>query len=211
MAEREKEASVRVYRVPFSTNVERVALAAAYKGVAIDWVDVDPEDRSVLEAVSGQRLVPVLEVDGQVITDSPVILRWLEDRHPDPPLWPRSERGRAEADLFIDWFNSTWKRPPNELADELAKAEPDPARIARLGGAVAGYVPLFEGLLEGRNYLLGEFSVADLVAFPFLKYAVDLMPGDTDLFHHVLHEWMDVEARPRLVAWIARIDALPRA
>jgi len=203
--------ALRVYRVPFSTNVERIALAAAHKGVEVEWVDVDPGDRGVLEQISGQRLVPVLEVDGQVITDSPVILRWLEEHYPDPPLWPRSERGRAEADLFVDWFNRTWKRPPNELAEELAKAEPDPSRVERLGAAVAGYVGLFEGLLEGRDYLLGELSVADVVAFPFLKYAVDRTPGDTDLFHHVLREWMSVEDRPRLVAWIARIDALPRA
>jgi glutathione S-transferase len=203
--------ALRVYRVPFSTNVERIALAAAYKRVAVEWVDVDPDDRGVLEQISGQRLVPVLDAGGEIVTDSPVILRWLEERYPDPPLWPRSERGRAEADLFVDWFNSTWKRPPNELAEELAKAEPDPARVARLGAAVAGYVGLFEGLLEGRDYLLGDFSVADVIAFPFLEYAVDRTPGDTELFHHVLREWMSVEDRPRLVAWIARIDALPRA
>ena len=204
-------AALRVWRVPFSTNVERIALAAAYKGVAIDWVDVDPEDRGVLEQISGQRLVPVLEVNGEVVTDSPVILRWLEALYPEPPLWPRSERGRAEADLFVDWFNRAWKRPPNELAEELAKAEPDPARVEQLGGAIAGYLGLFEGLLEGRDYLLGDFSVADVIAFPFLKYAVDRTPGDTELFHHVLREWIPVEGKPRLVDWIARIDALPRA
>jgi glutathione S-transferase len=203
--------ALRVYRVPFSTNVERIALAAAYKRVAVEWVDVDPDDRGVLEQISGQRLVPVLDAGGEIVTDSPVILRWLEERYPDPPLWPRSERGRAEADLFVDWFNSAWKRPPNELAEELAKAKPDPARVERLGAAVAGYVGLFEGLLEGRDYLLGDFSVADVIAFPFLEYAVDRTPGDTELFHHVLREWMSVEDRPRLVAWIARIDALPRA
>jgi glutathione S-transferase len=202
---------LRVYRIPFSTNVERIALAAAYKGVPIEWVDVDADDRGVLEEVSGQRLVPVLEVDGQVITDSPVILRWLEEHYPDPPLWPASERGRAEADLFVDWFNRTWKQPPNELAAELAKAQPDPARVEQLGSAVAGYVGLFDGLLAGSDYLLGEFSVAGVVAFPFLKYAVDRTPGDTELFHHVLREWMSVEGRPRLTAWIARMDARPRA
>jgi glutathione S-transferase len=202
---------LRVYRVPFSTNVERIALAAAYKGVPVEWIDVDPDDRGVLEQVSGQRLVPVLDVDGEVITDSPVILRWLEEHYPDPPLWPGSERGRAEADLFVDWFNRTWKRPPNELADEFAKAKPDPERVELLGGAVSGYVGVFEGLLEGRDYLLGDFSVADVIAFPFLKYAVDRTPGDTELFHNVLREWMTAEGRPRLTAWIERMDARPRA
>ena len=50
---------LRCYRIPFSTNVERVALAA---GQGLEPVDVDPGDRSPVETVSGQ-LVPVL-VDG---------------------------------------------------------------------------------------------------------------------------------------------------
>ena len=37
---------VQVYRIPLSTNVERVALAAGHKGVEIEWIDVDPDDRS---------------------------------------------------------------------------------------------------------------------------------------------------------------------
>ena len=37
---------IRVHRIAFSTNVERVALAAAHKGVSVEWVDVDPADRS---------------------------------------------------------------------------------------------------------------------------------------------------------------------
>jgi hypothetical protein len=42
---------IRVYRIPLSTNVERVALAAGVKGVEVDWVDVDPADRSPVRAV----------------------------------------------------------------------------------------------------------------------------------------------------------------
>ena len=51
---------IRCFRIPFSTNVERVSLAAGHKGLRIDWLDVDPDDRSPVEAVSGQPLVPVL-------------------------------------------------------------------------------------------------------------------------------------------------------
>ena len=45
----------RVYRIPFSTNVERVAIAAGHKGIAIEWVDVDPATgrRSSRSAASG--------------------------------------------------------------------------------------------------------------------------------------------------------------
>jgi glutathione S-transferase len=97
--------AVLVYCIPYSTNVERVALAAAYKGVEIDWVDVDPADRSAVREVSGQELVPVLVVDGEVVSDSPRVLAWLETRYPDPPLWPRDPARRVEAAIFVEWFN----------------------------------------------------------------------------------------------------------
>ena len=82
---------LRVYRVPFSTNVERVALAAAHKGLDVEWVDVPYDDRTEVLRVSGQELVPVL-VDGDlVLTDSPRILEHLEERFPEPPLFPAND------------------------------------------------------------------------------------------------------------------------
>ena len=126
---------IRVYRIPFSTNVERVALAAGHKGVAVEWVDVDPADRSPVRAVSGQDLVPVVEADGQVLVDSPRVLAWLEERHPEPPLYPADEARRAEVQTFLDWFNLVWKRPPNLLTDELAKPEPRRGLASRSSAA----------------------------------------------------------------------------
>ena len=52
---------LRLYRIPFSTNVERVALTLALKGLTADPVWITYEDRGDVERVSGQRLVPVLD------------------------------------------------------------------------------------------------------------------------------------------------------
>ena len=54
---------LRLYRFPFSTNVERVALALAHKGLEVESVWVNPADRREVVRISGQELVPVL-VDG---------------------------------------------------------------------------------------------------------------------------------------------------
>jgi glutathione S-transferase len=194
----------RVYRIPFSTNVERVALAAGHKGIAIDWVDVDPDDRSPVEALSGQQLVPVLETDGLVLADSPKILEWLEERVPQPPLLPAEPARRAEVRIFCDWFNRVWKRAPNALTDD----GPDEALSAEMAGAVS----LFESLLEGRDYLFGDFGLADVTAFPFLKYAsLGLAHGDDDLFHRTLVEYMPLADGSPLHAWVVRVDARPRS
>jgi glutathione S-transferase len=201
-----------VYRIPFSTNVERVSLALAHKGIEVEWVDIDPTDRSEVERVSGQPLVPVL-VDGErVIADSTVIIRYLEELQPEPALWPREPWRRAETDVFLDWFNRVWKRPPNELEAERGKSEPDQARIDALGQELTRSLDLFERLLEERDYLLGEFSVADCAAFPFLKYSLVHDEDDREEFHLILREYLALDGNyPRVEAWIRRVDEHPRA
>jgi glutathione S-transferase len=191
---------LRVHRIPFSTNVERVALAAGHKGIAVEWVDHDDGDRSAIRALSGQDFVPVAELDGQVITDSPVILRELERRVPDPPLWPAEPARRAEADVFVDWFNRVWKVAPNRMQEGDAEE-------------LRGSLDRFEALLDGRDFLLGAgFGIADVIAFPFLKYAASIAPDDPDPFHHVLAEHLALgDAHERLRGWIGRCDALTRA
>ena len=209
---------LRLYRIPFSTNVERVALALAHKqlgntAIEVEWIDIDPDDRSEVVRVSGQEFVPVLVEGDRVLTDSPVILEYLEQRFPEQPLYPADPARRAELRTFVDWFNHVWKRPPNLIVDEEAKAEPDLDRIAELEQRIADALPLFEDLLAGRDYLFGEeLSAADVVAFPFLKYAVLWEDGDEERFHEVLRDTQRLDGRyPRLDAWIRRIDALPRA
>jgi glutathione S-transferase len=192
--------------------VERVSLALAHKVLDVDWEDVDPADRGPVERLSGQPLVPVLVHDGRVLADSTVILRYLEDLQPEPPLFPREKARRAELELFLDWFNRVWKRPPNEIEAERAKAEPDAERIDELGRELTGSLKLFEDLLAGRDYLFGEFSAADCAAFPFLKYGLIYDEADTEEFHLILRDYLALNGRyPRLEAWIGRVDAHPRA
>ncbi len=202
---------IRLYRMPRSTNVERVALALAHKRLPVESVVIDPADRSAVRRVSGQDLVPVIEDGATVVQDSMEIVRYLEERYPDPPLYPRDPARRAEMLVFIDWFNRVWKRPPNEIEAELRKPGPDLSRVARLGAAMAGALDLFEAMLDGREHLMGEFSAADCCAFPFLKYGLLGDGGSPYLFHRILAERQPLgEARPRLAAWIRRVDHRPR-
>lgn len=204
--------ALRVYRIAFSTNVERVSLALAHKHLDVEWEDVDPDDRSPVERISGQPLVPVLVHGERVITDSTVILRYLEALQPEPPLFPRDEARRAELDVFLDWFNRVWKRPPNEIEAEHGREQPDDARVEELGRELTSSLELFERLLAGRDYLLGNFSAADCAAFPFLKYGLIHDEADTEEFHLILAQHLALKgAYPRLEAWIRRIDASPRA
>ena len=198
---------LRIYRIPLSTNVERVALGLALKGIEVEWVDVDPDDRSPVVEVSGQELVPVLVDDGLVLPDSTRILAHLEERFPEPALYPRDPARRAEVEIFMDWFNRVWKRAPNALESEPAGDQAD-----ALAAEIAASRDVFEALLTGRDYLMGELGVADCVAFPFLRFARYHEENDPYVFHAILIEHLALgEGYPRLAAWLERMEARPRA
>jgi maleylpyruvate isomerase len=190
-----------------------VTLALDHKGLDAESIWIDYSDRSPVEQVSGQPLVPVVEIDGEVVHDSPRILARLDDLYPNPPLYPSDRARRAELDVFVEWFQHVWKRPPNEIERILGLPETDPKQIAQLGGLMNEWLDLFERMLDGRAYLFGaDFSAADCIAYPFLKYAAGRDPADDELFHRVLEDHQPLgDAHPRLAEWIERVDAHPRA
>ncbi len=203
---------MRLYSVPISTNVERVTLALAHKGLAVEQVEVPYDDRSEILRISGQELVPVLVADGEVVSDSTAILEWLEERFPDPPLFP----GRSRAPRGDDGLRRL-VQPGLEARAERDRGrarERRPGRGARRPHAVElrGSLDVFEALLDGRDYLLGDrLSVADCAAFPFLKFGLLWTEDDPYVFHAVLRDHLSPDSHPRVAAWIRRVDERPRA
>jgi glutathione S-transferase len=110
--------------------------------------------------------------------------------------------------IFIDWFNRVWKRPPNEMEAEMGRPGANRQLIARLGKEMTDALDLFEGMLSGRDYLMGEFSAADCAAFPFLKYALFRPPKDDPyMFHKILVDYQPLGSNhPKLEAWIRRVE-----
>ena len=191
--------------------MERVAIALALKGLEVESVVISYADRSPVVEVSGQGLVPVIVDDAEVVADSTRILRYLDKRYPEPPLFPSDPSRRAEVDIFLEWFNEVWKRAPNTIEREIAKAVPDDVLVAELRGRMRATLRVFESLLDGRDHLFGELSAADLAAYPFLKYGASRDPADDELFHRLLDEHLRLDGEyPRLRAWIDRIASLPQ-
>ena len=77
----------------------RLRIALNLKGLPYETVPVDLRREQHLgdtyRALNPQGLVPTLEADGRVLTQSPAILEWLEERHPEPPLLPHDADARA--------------------------------------------------------------------------------------------------------------------
>ena len=89
-----------------SSSSYRCRIAFNLKGLTPEFVPVHlvkdgGQQKSVAyRALNPQGLVPTLEVDGLVLTQSPAILEWLDETHPEPRLLPRDAAERAAVRAF---------------------------------------------------------------------------------------------------------------
>ena len=89
----------------------KVRAAFAEKGVELELIEIDPRQRPPrLRELNPTNRVPVLEVDGQAIRESAVICDWLEEAHPEPPLWPSDPTARAVARGLGRWVDDELAR-----------------------------------------------------------------------------------------------------
>lgn len=84
---------------PFCVKIHR---ALAFKG--LEYTIENVGSPGLMKRLNpGVLKVPVLDYDGEMVRDSSVILECLDERHPEPPLWPADPAERARARLLEDW------------------------------------------------------------------------------------------------------------
>jgi maleylpyruvate isomerase len=139
----------------------RTRIALNLKGIAYEQVGIDlrqgVQRSPEYLALNPQGLVPALEVDGRVLVQSPAILEWLEEAHPEPPLLPRDPADRAEVRAMAALIGCD-VHPLNNL--RVLKA------VAELGGEQSDWTARwitagFEALERHIERRGGRFSFGD--------------------------------------------------
>ena len=85
---------------PFCNKVRRVL---RLKQLAYEVVDYNGLLARGVGKLSKAATLPVLDYDGERIPDSAAIVRFLDEKHPTPPLYPVDPAARASAHVWEDW------------------------------------------------------------------------------------------------------------
>ena len=171
---------VRVIGSYLSPYVRKVLVVLHLKGIAYDVDPIIPfmgDDR--FSRLSPLRRIPVL-LDGEVtLADSSVICQYLEDRHPEPALYPRDVVQRARA-RWLEEFADTrmgevfiW-RLFNQLVIRrfVWREQTDEALVARtLAEDVPAILDYLESEVPPAGYLFGDLSIADVSIACFFRNA----------------------------------------
>lgn len=154
-----------LYSSPTCYQSHRTRLVLAEKNIAMDVVDVEngnlPED---LLDLNPYHSVPTLVDRDLVLYDSRVIIEYLDERFPHPPLMPVDPVSRAQFRLALYRIERDWYA----LADQL-QATGDRKQAARvrkqLEESIVGSADVFGAK---RFFLSDEFSLVDCTIAPIL-------------------------------------------
>jgi glutathione S-transferase len=203
---------MKLYTFPRAPNPRRVGIFLAEKGVEVPRTTVNlgemEHSSAAFAEINPLQRVPVLELDdGTRIAESIAICRYLEELHPDPPLFGTDARDRALVEMWQRHAELHLFQPVTFVFRHLhpAMAKMEVPQVPEWGEAnkprVMKTLEWLDAELGKRAFIAGtDYSVADitvLVALDFMKPAKLAVPED--LFN--LARWREaVAGRPAIEA-----------
>jgi glutathione S-transferase len=205
---------VKLYDSKGAPSPRRVRMVLAEKGIALEQIQVDlrtgEQHGEAFRRINPQAMVPVLELDdGQRLTEGLAIAVYLDETHPEPPLFGTTPLERARtfewnARLEHDFWAPVADVLRNSHPAFLGRALPGPfghtqiPELAERGAVRAmGCLDTLEARLTESPFVSGErFGFADVTAVVCLDWAgrLDLRPKAA---HRRLQAWREqMRARP---------------
>lgn len=208
-----------LYSGPLSLFARKIEIALAEKNLEYERVMVPftqtagyaPKNPDVLR-VNPKGQVPVL-IDGELsLYDSTVIMEYLEDAYPAPPLYPITPRERARVRLLELEADEIWLTPLRLLMFRTEPPGPDGAKRAKqeeiASNAISDIAARYRQLddtLESKAFLAGAFSAADIATFMIVHYALRLGGPSIARFSHISRWYSSLLARPGFAKSVAEI------
>jgi stringent starvation protein A len=165
-----------LFSAPDEAASHRTRIVLAEKDVEIEIVSVTPgrfpED---LLDLNPDHSLPTLVDRDLVLYDSRIIIEYLDERFPHPPLMPVDPVSRAHFRLALHRIERDWYG----LATKLDKLSPDAADAPRLRGELRNLIVQTGDFVRNKPYFMSdELSLVDVTIAPLLwrlpRYRIDL-------------------------------------
>lgn len=148
-------------------------LGLPYEAVKLNLMEGDQRKPEFL-ALNPRGRVPVLSVDGRVLTENLAILTWLGGGHPKGGLWPEETWDQAQALRHMAFFSSSVHvayanmiRPARFSSDESTHD------AIKTSGRESfwKYLEEIDGMLTAKDWVMGkQYTVCDPYALVFYRW-----------------------------------------
>jgi len=161
-----KRSSMLFYSDGNSQYSHRVRIVLAEKGVTVDIVDVDrydlPEDLIDLNPYS---TLPTLVDRDLVLYESGIMMEYLDERFPHPPLFPVYPVARAQSRLWMHRIEKDWGTLVEKIQLEEGTDKELNAARKELVESLLSIAPIFA---EKPYFMSEEFTIVDCCVLPIL-------------------------------------------
>jgi len=228
---------IALYHFGFSTCSQKVRLVLAEKGLEFESHEVDlmtgqQHDPEYVK-LNPHHVVPTLVHEGRVLVESSLIIKYLDDAFPEPPLREAGAVGRYAVDTWLKYADEVLHRAaptvtfavgprkailaqPAEVREANIEGIPDPRQRATRRSVLEHGVqaPEFRAALGVFVDTLDRIE-AELAERPWLAgdrfglVDATLLPYVLRLEHLAMDPLLDPAVRPRLADWLTRLKALP--
>ncbi|MEP5763725.1 MAG: glutathione S-transferase family protein [Halieaceae bacterium] len=195
----------------------RVRIQAYAKGIELDYVAPEGLSTPQFKQFNILGKVPVLDTGEQLIPESIVIMDYLEDCFPEPPLRPHEPGKRAQMNIFYR-FPDVYIQPVLlPLFRQLGADPRDESLIESETEALVGQLQLLDELLERfERYGHSNLDLADCALAPIIYYAlaVPRMLGSGDVLAdapRLANWWQWVQEQAPVARVLAEIEEGMRA
>ena len=161
-----KRSSMTFYSDGSSQYSHRVRIVLAEKGVTVETVDVDPDKKPEdLASLNPYNSLPTLVDRDLVLYEANIMMEYLDERFPHPPLFPVYPVARAQSRLWMYRIQRDWCTVIDMLmAKKLNPAEAEKAR-KELRESLISIAPIFT---EKPFFMSDEFTIVDCCVIPIL-------------------------------------------
>ena len=176
-----KRSSMTFYSDGTSHYSHRVRIVLAEKGVTVETIDVDPDNKPEdLASLNPYNTLPTLVDRDLVLYEADIMMEYLDERFPHPPLFPVYPVARAQSRLWIYRIKRDWCT----LVDSIMAGDGTPSQLDKmrkeLRESLISIAPIFS---EKPFFMSDEFTIVDCVVAPILwrlpAMKIDLGKGKT--------------------------------
>lgn len=179
--------AIRLFQSNTSMFCEKVRIVLAMKKVPYEIVDVKADDRKSLIEYSGQRKVPVMDYNGQCILDSTFISAFLEEKYPEPTIYPGQPSDKGLCLMLEDWADEDL----NRAVLLVRRAETPEARQAG-EKELAIHLRSLDLLFTGRKFIFDRMTLADIAIFTQLHYLYTVAKYEVPKTYTNLQGWLEL-------------------
>jgi len=161
-----KRSSITLFSDASDHYSHRVRMVLAEKGVSVDVIDVDPANKPEdLIELNPYNTLPTLFDRDLVLYQSTIIMEYLDERFPHPPLLPVYPVARAQSRLLIHRIEQDWCPKVDILMGGKAKEAALTKARKELREDLMAIAPIYD---EKPYFMSEEFTLVDCCVAPIL-------------------------------------------